>query len=79
METKLNINMVFEEAKEGGYIAFIEEIPGVNTQGETLQEAKENLMDALNLTLDFHRERSRKLTGKKRKGIIRESYEFVAA
>jgi hypothetical protein len=43
MEAKLNLTAVFEEAEEGGYIAYIVEIQGVNTQGETLEEAKENL------------------------------------
>ena len=41
MNKNLNITAVFEKAEEGGYIAYIEEIPGVNTQGETIQEAKE--------------------------------------
>jgi len=36
MEAKINLTVVFEEAEEGGYIAYIEEIHGVNTQGETL-------------------------------------------
>jgi predicted RNase H-like HicB family nuclease len=49
MEAKINLTAVFEEAEEGGYIAYIEEIPGVNTQGETLDEAKENLADALEM------------------------------
>jgi predicted RNase H-like HicB family nuclease len=43
------------------YIAWIEEIPGVNTQGETLKEAKENLAEALEMVLDVNRELSRKL------------------
>ncbi len=43
MDNKLNLTAVFEKAEEGGYIAYIEEIPGVNTQGETISEAKENL------------------------------------
>jgi predicted RNase H-like HicB family nuclease len=49
MEAKINLTAVFEEAEEGRYIAYIEEIPGVNTQGETLEEAKENLADALEM------------------------------
>ena len=34
------------------YLAWIEEIPGVNTQGRTLREAKENLREALTLILE---------------------------
>ena len=56
MEAKINLTAVFEEAKEGGYIAYIEEIPGVNTQGETLAEAKENLADALEMVTTANRE-----------------------
>jgi len=43
------------------YMAWIEEIPGVNTQGETLKEAKENLAEALELVLEVNKEMSRKL------------------
>jgi predicted RNase H-like HicB family nuclease len=37
------------------YLAWVEEIPGVNTQGKTLAEAKENLKDALSLILEINR------------------------
>jgi predicted RNase H-like HicB family nuclease len=37
------------------FIAWIEEIPGVNTQGKTLKEAKENLKEALQLILETNR------------------------
>lgn len=37
------------------YLAWIEEIPGVNTQGKTLKEAKENLKEALVLILETNR------------------------
>ena len=36
-------------------IAWVEEIPGVNTQGRTLKEAKENLKEALGLVLEANR------------------------
>jgi predicted RNase H-like HicB family nuclease len=51
---------VFQEAEEGGYIAFVEELPGANTQGETLDEARENLHEAVELILDANRRRSLK-------------------
>ena len=52
------------------YTAWIEEIPGVNTQGRTLKEARDNLKEALDLILEANRE----LAGKQRKGrVIRES------
>jgi predicted RNase H-like HicB family nuclease len=40
---------------EAGYIAFAEEIPGANTQGETLAEARDNLREAVNLVLEANR------------------------
>jgi len=45
---------VFE--KQGRwYIGYVEEIPGVNTQGKTLAEARENLKEALQLILEENR------------------------
>lgn len=38
-----------------GYIGFVEELPGANTQGETLEEAKANLEEAINLVLEANR------------------------
>ena len=75
MKTKLKLTAVFEEEKEGGYIAFIEELPGVNTQGETLEESKANLLEALDLVLQTQRE----LSEKEQKGrkFIKESLEFA--
>ena len=37
------------------YVAYVEEIPGVNTQGKTLSEVRENLKDALHLILEENR------------------------
>ncbi len=39
-----------------GYIAFVEELPGANTQGDTLEEARENLREAVTLVLAANRE-----------------------
>ena len=38
------------------YVAYVEEIPGVNTQGRTLTEARRNLREALALILEANRE-----------------------
>jgi predicted RNase H-like HicB family nuclease len=46
---------VFEEAEEGGYIAYVAEVPGATTQGETLEEARENLREAIELVLETNR------------------------
>jgi len=75
MDNKLNLTAVFEKAEEGGYIAYIEEIPGVNTQGETILEAKENLYEALQLVLEVNRELSQKCSLSK--NVIKESLNFI--
>jgi len=54
-----------------GYIAFVEELPGANTQGETLEEARANLEEAVLMVLDANRELSEKsLEGEE---VIRET------
>ena len=52
---QLEFTAVFKEAPEGGYVAFVEELPGANTQGETLDEARENLREAVGLVLESNR------------------------
>jgi len=51
---------VFVEEPKGGYSAYVEEIPGANSQGETLDEAKENLKDALQMVLETNKILSQK-------------------
>jgi predicted RNase H-like HicB family nuclease len=45
---------VFRKVDEG-YIGFVEELPGANTQGATLDEARENLREAIDLVLEANR------------------------
>lgn len=52
----MNLTAVFEPAPEGGYSCFVEEVPAAISQGETLEEAKANLLDALRLVLQCQRE-----------------------
>jgi predicted RNase H-like HicB family nuclease len=56
----LTLNAIYEEAEEGGYIGYVAELPGANTQGETLEEARENLMEAAQLILEANREAAEK-------------------
>jgi predicted RNase H-like HicB family nuclease len=59
-----------------GYIAFIEELPGANTQGDTLEEARENLREAVGLILEANRELAEKsLVGQT---VTREPFELAA-
>ena len=43
----MKINAVFEPQKEGGYTAYIPALPGCVSEGETLEEAKRNITEAL--------------------------------
>ena len=52
----LTFTAVFEPAPEGGYTAFVEELPGAISQGETLEEARENLKEAIDLILECNRD-----------------------
>jgi predicted RNase H-like HicB family nuclease len=56
MNPNLKLTAVFVPAEEGGYMAYIKEIRGVITQGETIEEAQTNLLDALELMLSVMRE-----------------------
>ena len=50
----LALTAVFRKVPEG-YIGFVEELPGANTQGDTLEEARTNLNEAVALVLDANR------------------------
>ncbi|MBW3638158.1 MAG: type II toxin-antitoxin system HicB family antitoxin [Armatimonadetes bacterium] len=50
-----SLTAVFEQKGEW-WMAWIEEIPGANTQGATLEEARENLRDAVNELFEARRE-----------------------
>lgn len=47
------LTAVYVPVVEGGCVAWLEEMPGVQTQGETLAEAEENLLDAFNPSLEY--------------------------
>jgi predicted RNase H-like HicB family nuclease len=60
-----------------GYIAFVEELPGANTQAPTLEGARRNLKEAVAMVLDANRELSeRSLEGAE---VIRETLMLPAA
>jgi len=55
----LTLIAVFEEVTEpegGGYVAFCNELPGAISEGDTLEEARENLRDAIYLLLEARRD-----------------------
>jgi predicted RNase H-like HicB family nuclease len=60
----------------GGYVAFVEELPGANTQGATLEEARTNLQEAVALVLEANRTLAEEeLLGA---DVIREPFKLTA-
>lgn len=76
--TELNLTAVYEEAQEGGYIGYIAELPGANTQGETLDEVRENLLEAVQMILEANREESERRLAKGTK-VTRERLTLHAS
>ena len=72
----MKLTAIFEPAKEGGYTCFVEEVPAAISQGETLDEAKANLMDALKLVLECQREIAEKDLSP---NALRESIDLIEA
>ena len=73
---KFTLTPVFQKVPEG-YIGFVEELPGANTQGETLDEARLNLQEAITLVLEANRQMAEEsLRGQT---VIREPLRVSAA
>lgn len=73
---QIQLTAVFQKVPEG-YIGFVEELPGANTQAETLEEARANLQEAITLVLDANRSLAEeRLAGQE---VIREPLVVSAA
>jgi predicted RNase H-like HicB family nuclease len=58
-----------------GYVGFVEELPGANTQGATMEEVRENLKEAVQLVLEANRELAeRSLVGQ---DVSREPFDLT--
>lgn len=67
---------IFERGEQGWWIASCPEVPGAMTQGRTVEEARENLKDAIHMMLEVMREDAEKdIEGKE---VIREFIEIQA-
>ncbi|HWY46437.1 MAG TPA: type II toxin-antitoxin system HicB family antitoxin [Bryobacteraceae bacterium] len=72
----MRLTAVYMKVPEG-YVAFVEELPGANTQGATIEEARTNLEEAVAMTLEANRELSEQsLAGAE---VIRETLILPAA
>ncbi len=59
---RFTLTAVFQKVPEG-YIGYVEELPGANTQGNTLEEVRENLKEAITLVLEANRELAEEAIG----------------
>ena len=70
----MQFTAVYRRVPEG-YIAFVEELPGANTQAASLEEARVNLLEAVELVLDANRALSEEsIQGQ---DVIREPFVFA--
>jgi len=51
----MQLTAIFEQI-DGWWLGYVEELPGTNTQGKTLDEARENLREAVQLIVEVNRE-----------------------
>jgi len=72
---QLEFTAVFQQVPEG-YVGFVEELPGANTQGATLEEARANLAEAVRLVLEANRTLAEETFGGK--DVIREPLRLSA-
>jgi len=72
---KVNLTAVFQKSQYG-YIGYVEELPGANTQGATLEETKANLVEAVQLVLESNRQLCEEEIPEK--GIIKETFGILS-
>jgi len=71
----MKLTAIFQKFPEG-YAAFVEELPGANSQGATLAEARTNLLEAVGLVMETNRQLSEEtISGHE---VIREVLELSA-
>ena len=71
----VELTAVFQQVSEG-FIAFVEELPGANSQGATLEEARSNLHEAVMLVLEANRTLSEQALANA--SVIRERFKLSA-
>ena len=72
----MSFTAVFQKVPQG-YIGFVEELPGANTQGDTLEEARENLREAVMMGMEANRQLAEEdIAGK---DVIREEFPLTSS
>jgi predicted RNase H-like HicB family nuclease len=72
---KEQLTAVFQQVSEG-YIGFVEELPGANTQGDTLEQARAHLQEAVQLVLESNRALAEEML--RNKTVIREPLASIS-
>ncbi|MBL9177263.1 MAG: type II toxin-antitoxin system HicB family antitoxin [Verrucomicrobiaceae bacterium] len=72
----MKFTQVFKKVPEG-YIGFVEELPGANTQGTTLEETRANLREAIELVMEANRVLAEEEIGNEE--VFRETLLLAAA
>ena len=74
MEPSRDVEFIFEPQAEGGYHAYAPELPGLHTEGDSLEEATANAEEALGIYVEGLREDGRSLE----MGIVRRRLPLPA-
>ena len=72
----MKLTAVYEPCAEGGYTAWLEELPEVISEGATLEEAETNLRDALALTLELRHEEA---AAQRKANTVVHAFELATA
>lgn len=51
-----SVTIIFEPAPEGGFTAYIPEVPGAISEGDTIDEARDMVLDAMREIIEYRRE-----------------------
>lgn len=75
----LSFSVIYEEAPEGGYVVSVPSLPGCHTQGETIEEAEQNVKEAISLYLESLKDHKEKLPFEPRilQGKVEVQYPFA--
>ena len=75
----LSFTVIYEEALEGGYIAFVPSLPGCHTQGESIEETEKNIKESIELYLESLESHDETIPKEKRilQGKVEVNYPFA--
>lgn len=72
MKVQSNFTAIILKSTNGSFTGYVEEVPGVISQGKTVEETMEYLADALQMMLKYYKEETRKVIRKSRSKIYKK-------